>query len=73
MKNKIDSFRADVQDDMDEFNEKIDGLSTKMDSSSERYFRDSKLNVAIRDLPYTEQESIVEKVTGFICDGINIH
>ena len=68
MDERFDTLRADVKDDMDDLNEKLENLGTRVESDPSN----TRLNIVIRDLPYSVQENVEVKVNNLIRDGLKV-
>ena len=67
---RFDTLRSDVANDIEDMNDKIAEINANMDTRDES--TNLRLNVAIRDLPFNENESVVNKVNSLISDGVKI-
>ena len=67
---RFDTLRSDVANDIEDMNDKIAEINANMDTRDES--TNLRLNIAIRDLPFNENENVVNKVNSLISDGVKI-
>ena len=68
---RFDTLRSDVKDDLGDLNDKIENISTRLESKADDSSA-SKLSIVIRDLPYTVHENVEVKVNNLIRDGLKV-